>query len=229
MISKSFFSLIFLLSATVVSWLASGGIRAAHASQSLQVRVLDRHSGTAIPDAAVCLGTGANPSQFGVGRTDLTGAASFNDLLSDALLVTVSRQGFQGRAQRIESLTQSRVLLVKVVPGGGGPHCDAPTGEEEESLSSGLEIDGVSIRKAQSDPTGVLLSVVASAPANQVRISEHANFAGASWQAFQQPVLFNVGPGQARRDIYVQIRRYVESQGATIEVISPVKRVRYRP
>jgi hypothetical protein len=35
--------------------------------------------------------------------------------------------------------------------------------------------------------------------------------------------------GAGVRQIYVQVRRVVQSQGATIEVISPVERAEYRP
>lgn len=229
MISKQLFSgMIFVLKALVLG-LPLVGVSVAYGAGSLEVRVLDKQSGVAIENAAVCVGTGANPHQFGVRRTDHSGAAGFNDLLSDSLVVTVSKQGYQGREQRIESLKQARVLVLKVVAGGGGPHCDAPAVSAPEDVSSGLTIDAVSIRKDPGGSARILVSVRASGPANQVRISEQASFSGSQWRELQQPLSYELTAGEGVRHIYVQVRRYVESQGASIEVISPVERVRYRP
>jgi len=229
MITKHWFSGIAFVSAGIVCCLALVGTAAGYESDWLEVRVMDKENGRAIADAAVCLGTNANPSQFGARRTDDKGAVRFVDLLSDSLVVTVSGQGYKGRDQRLEMGNQARVVVLKLSPGGGGPRCDAPVASVPMDLSSGLSIDAVSIRK---DPGGlgrILVSVTASGPANQVRISEHADFSGSDWQELQLPVAYDLTNGKDAGQIYVQVRRHVQAQGASIEVISPVERVSYRP
>jgi hypothetical protein len=86
----------------------------------------------------------------------------------------------------------------------------------------------VSIRKDPGDSARILVSVRTSGPANQARISEQPDLAGADWQELQQPMPYELS-GAGVRQIYVQVRRVVQSQGATIEVISPVERAEYRP
>ena len=87
----------------------------------------------------------------------------------------------------------------------------------------------MSIRKDPGGSGRILVSVRASGPANQVRISEQPDFAGSDWQQLEQPVSYDLADAEGVRQIYVQVRRHVESQGASIEVISPVERVQYRP
>lgn len=229
MIKEHWFSGAGSVSAAIVLWLVTAGSASAYESDWLEVRVTDQQTGHAIVDAAVCLGTSANPDQFGARRTDDKGAVRFADLLSDSLLVTVSGQGYKGREQRVERGNQARVLVLKLTRGGGGPHCDAPLGSTPADQTPGLSIDGVSIRKDPGDSGRILLSVRTSGPANQVRISEVADFAGSDWQELQQPVSYQLAEGQGVRQIYVQVRRHAQAQGASIEVISPVEKVGYRP
>ncbi|UCE77400.1 MAG: carboxypeptidase regulatory-like domain-containing protein [Gammaproteobacteria bacterium] len=229
MITKQWFSGIAFVAGATVFCLAQVSVAAGFGANWLEVRVLDKQNGSAVAEAAVCVGTSANPHQFGARRSDASGAVRFEDLLSDSLVVTVSKKGYQGREQRVESLNQARVVVLKLAPGGGGPHCDAPAALAPVDVSSGLAIDGVSIRKDPGGSGRILVSVRASGPANQVRISEQPDFGGSDWQQLEQPVPYELTDAEGVRQIYVQVRRHVESQGASIEVISPVERVQYRP
>jgi hypothetical protein len=229
MINKNSLSGIIPVSAAMIVCLSLISTAGAYESNWLEVRVLDKNKGSAIVDAAVCVGTSANPHQFGAQRTGDSGVVRFDDLLSDSLVVTVAKQGYQGRAQRLESFSQARVVVMKVVPGGGGPKCDAPVASGPVDVSSGLAIEGVSIRKDPGGSARLLVSVTTAGPANQVRISEQADFTGSDWQELQQPVPYELSGAEGVKQIYVQVRRHVQSQGASIEVISPVERVRYRP
>jgi len=65
--------------------------------------------------------------------------------------------------------------------------------------------------------------------ANQIRIGEQADFSGAKWQSLQTPVAYQLSEGAAAKDLYIQVRRYAQVEGANIEVVSPVRRVKYRP
>lgn len=229
MTTKHRFSGIAFVSAGIFFSLAVVGVAAGYESDWLEVRVTDNESGRAIADAAVCLGTSANPNQFGARRTDDKGAVRFSDLLSDSLVVTVSGEGYKGRNQTVERGNQARVVILKLTPGGGGPRCDAPLASVPADLSPGLAIEGASIRQDPGDSGRILVSVRTSGPANQVRISERADFSGSDWQELRQPVTYDLTEGQGGRQIYVQVRRHVQAQGASIEVVSPIERVSYRP
>ncbi len=229
MATKKRFSGIALVAGSIVFCLGHLSMAAGSGADWLEVRVLDKQNGTVVADAAVCVGTSANPHQFGARRSDASGVVRFDDLLSDSLVVTVSRKGFQSREQRVESLNQTRVVVLKLAPGGGGPHCEAPAALAPLDTSSGLAIDGVSIRKDPGDSARILVSVRTSGPANQARISEQPDFAGSDWQELKQPMAYELSGTAGAGQIYVQVRRHVQSQGASIEVISPVERVVYRP
>lgn len=229
MTNKQWFSGTVLVWGAIVFCLPLTSTAAGYESDWLEVRVLDKHKGSALANAAVCVGTSANRHQFGARRTDDSGAVRFDDLLSDSLVVTVSKQGYQGREQRLESLNQTRVVILKIAPGGGGPHCDSPAASAPVDVSSGLAIDGVSIRRDPAGSGRILVSVRTSGPANQVRVSEQPDFSGSDWQELQQPVPYDLTDGESVKQIYVQVRRHAQSQGASLEVISPVEWVQYRP
>ena len=222
---------IFLMSSVIIA-LSAGGYSASAESQWLEVRVFDKQSGRAVADASVCLGTTARPNQFGAMRADDNGVVRFEDFaqIPAPLLATVSKQGFQGRQQLLEPLHQSRVLVVKIAPGGGGPECDAPADAAQADASSGLSIAriDVSADPAAGDSGKVLIGAVASGPVNQIRISEKANFDGAPWQAYQPAVAYELSEGKGLKQIHVQVRRISEAEGARIQVVSAPKKVQYR-
>ena len=116
-------------------------------SHWLEVRVFNKQSNRAVSGAAVCLGTTARPDQFGAGRSNEDGVVRFENLSQRPmpLLATVSKRGFQGRKQLLESLYQSRVLVMRIASGGGGPECDAPAEPLDNTTSSGLTVDRIDI------------------------------------------------------------------------------------
>lgn len=200
-------------------------------SHWLEVRVLNKQSDRAVSGAAVCLGTTARPDQFGARRSNEDGAVRFEDLsqMPVPLLATVSKQGFQGRTQLLEPLYQSRVLVMKIASGGGGPECNAPTEPLDNTSSSGLTVDRIALSadSGTGDSGNVLISVTVSGAANQIRISEQADFAGASWQVYQPEVVYALSQGKGVKQIHVQVRRVSEAKGARIEVVSPPKKAQY--
>ncbi|MCO6414366.1 MAG: carboxypeptidase regulatory-like domain-containing protein [Thiogranum sp.] len=201
----------------------------AGAPRSLEVHVLNRQSGEVIAGAAVCVGTAAKLDQFGARRTNSDGIARFEDIPPNALLITASKRGVQGAQQFLEPVAQNRVVIVKVASGGGGPECNAPAAEPMATSGAGLKIERVTVSDAPAGGSaGVLLSLKVSGKANEVRASETSDFAGADWQAFRSPLPFTVSPGKGEKQLYVQVRHHVQAEGAVIEVVSPVERVRYR-
>ncbi len=200
-------------------------------SMALTVQVLDRTAGEAIQGASVCLGTRANPEQLGAKRTAADGMVRFDKALPDQVLVTVTKSGFKGNRQVLETASTNQMLVLKLASGGGGPQCSAPATQSNGQDSGGLRIVEVDVAKQVS--TGaedhVLVSVNVEGKANQIRISESADMSEAEWQALRTPIAYRLGGNSGARDIYLQVRRYAQAEGAKIEVISPVWKFRYLP
>lgn len=218
-----------LLGAALLSSITLSAGAAPLSSNWLEVHLLDKQDGKPLANAAVCVGTRARLDQFGAGRTDRRGVVRFEDIRPSTLVVTTSDRGYQGRQQVLEPLYQSHVLVVKLTTGGGGPVCDAPRAVSAGSAAS-LTVDAVRVRADINAPapTGVLVSARVSGPANQIRISEQADFEGAGWQPYKPSVAFVLSAGRGGKQLYVQVRRVSQAQGASIEVVSPVKKVPYR-
>lgn len=198
----------------------------------LEVHVLDKQTGNPVKEAAVCLGTTARPDQFGARRSDSAGVVRFEDLTQRpvAMLTTISKTGYQGRQQLLEPLYQSRILIIKVVSGGGGPQCDAPLAPTKEGDESALIIKHIAVKpdSAANESGQVLVSVRVSGDANQIRISEQADFTAASWQALAPAVGFKTSEGKGVKQIHVQVRRQAKTKGASIEVMSRPAKTTYR-
>jgi len=201
-------------------------------SHWLEVRVFSKQSDRAVSGAAVCLGTTARPDQFGAGRSNEDGVVRFENLSQRPvpLLATVSKQGFQGRKQLLEPLHQSRVLVLRIASGGGGPECEAALEPQDNTGSSGLTLDRIDISadSGTGESGKVLISTAASGPVNQIRISEKADFSGASWQPYQPAVAYTLSQGKGLKQVHVQVRRFSEVEGASIEVVSPPKKAGHR-
>ncbi len=198
----------------------------------IEVHVLDRQAGNPVSAAAVCLGTTARPDQFGARRSDKKGVVRFENLSQRPvpMLATVSKSGYQGRQQLLEPLQQSRILIIKIVSGGGGPQCDAPLVPAEGDADSGLTIKHITIKpgSAAGGSGQVLVSVQVSGDANQIRISEQADFTGAPWQALVPTVAYTTSQGKGVKQIYVQVRRHARTKGASIELTSRPSKTTYR-
>jgi len=201
-------------------------------SNWLEVRVVDGQSGSPVGQVAVCLGTAARADQFGARRAAADGTVRFSGLPVNRMVLTASRRGYQGRQQGVEPLSGNRVIVLKLVPGGGGPVCQATenSGEPEQASSGELEITGVRVGtdKTASSGAQVRVTVDVSGQANQIRIAESADFAGAAWQALKPQNPYTVSQGKGVKQLYIQVRRQVKSRGASIEVLSPTRVVRYR-
>ncbi len=219
-----------LLTAVLTGMLGVAAQAASLEPSWLEVHLVSTQTGKPVPNAAACLGTSARSDQFGAKRADNGGVVRFEDIQPHALVLTVSGQGFQGRQQVLEPLYESRVLVVALVSGGGGPVCDAPPAVADADMRSGLTLDNVRVGAdvSSSNGAGVLVSTRASGPVNQIRISEQADFRDADWQPYKTVVPVTLSAGAGVKQLYVQVRRATEAQGASIEVVSPVKKVSYQ-
>ncbi|MDT8386178.1 MAG: hypothetical protein RQ736_01585 [Thiogranum sp.] len=198
---------------------------------ALTVQVLGGSTGDAIENASVCLGTSANPEQLGAKRTAIDGMARFDITLPDQVLITVAKPGFKGSRQLLQTGSPNQMLVLKLASGGGGPQCSAPATQSNRQDSGGLNIVDIDVAKPASTGTAdhVLVSVAVEGKANQIRISGSADMSETEWQALRNPIAYQLDGSSGPREIYIQVRRYAQTEGANIEIISPVRSFRYFP
>jgi hypothetical protein len=212
-------------------WLLTArGWWTAYGSRWLEVRVVDKQSGSPIGQAAVCLGTSARPDQFGARRAAADGVVRFDDLPVNSMMLTASKRGYRGKQQRVEPLSGNRVIVLSLARGGGGPVCAAAAADEPPQVTGELEITDVRITADSASSSGnrVVVKTGVSGEADQVRIAESADFAGSEWMDLKAENYYTLSPGKGVKQLYIQVRRRVKTKGASIEALSPVKVVPYR-
>ncbi len=189
-----------------------------------KVQVLQRGTDRPVAGAAACLGTPANERQFGVQLTGPDGTASFAEVPTSPLLLTVSGAGHHGFQVSLAAQTFDRLLVVSIADGRGGPRCAPP--EETSALGAvtNLRVTALRVRNdagAQGGRTVVLQPTVRGEP-NQYRVSEHPDFAGAEWRPYEGAPHYALSPGEGRKMLYFQVRRYSEIDGASLQSLSNV-------
>lgn len=199
-----------------IAWMATEA-----GAANLSVQVLERGSGTPVADAAVCLGTGADPDQLGALRTNSEGAVLYEDILDTALVLTVSKDGFRGERRGIPGMSTDRVTTVLLSRGGLGPQCDAPsaTAAELELRAQEFRLDGGA---AVTRDRQVRLDFRTGGEATDYRVSEAQDFAGATWQSLSGKRTFLLSPGAGEKRVYLQLRKYREAEGLRLETFSDV-------
>lgn len=190
------------------------------ANAALDVLVIEARQGTPVANAAVCLGTAADPVQFGAARTDTLGRASFENLPRYGVQATVSAQGFQGRRQPLNSRQNHRLTKIALLRGGLGPECLAPalaSKRETAEQPSSVSIEQLQIRQVGSQLQ--LHAKTAGAP-NQIRVGSAAAFDQAEWQALQMPLKIKRPPQGG--PLLVQVRRATQKDGILLSVESAI-------
>jgi hypothetical protein len=211
---------------TLLMFLLAGLVLTGFAQASeLKVRVFERGGNRPLAGVSVCLGTSANPLQFGSDQTDAKGYAKFADIPHAPLLITASKSGYQGEQQSLVTSSIPRLMVLSLAPGGGGAHC-APVGERTVESTNSLEVTGFGIDNgaAVSTDRQVHLDYRVSGHPNEYRTSEDPNFSGAQWQPFSNQAVFMLSPGDGKKTVYFQVRRYSKINGADIQTLSPVVR-----
>lgn len=211
---------------TLLAFLLAGLILAGFAQASdLRVRVFERGGNHPLAGVSVCLGTPANPTQFGSDQTDAKGYAQFADIPRAPLLITASKSGYQGEQQSLVISSIPRLMVLSLAPGGGGARCATGNAHAVESPGS-LQITGFRIDNgaAASIDRQVRLDYRVSGRPNEYRASESPDFSGAPWQPYSNQAVFTLSPGDGRKTVYFQVRRYSKINGADIQTLSPVVR-----
>lgn len=205
-------------------WLAAPltALWAAGTGANLDVQVMDSSTGAALSQTAVCLGTAAAASQLGSRVTDERGLVRFRSVPSSPLQVTVSRPGYQAEKRALEPLFDDRMLVLKLTSGWDkGPACTGVSATADSD--NGLKITRLDLAVTAQKSAAVQIRTQVQGDAGQIRVSSLPDFSDTGWQPYKTAI--NYTPGSARQ-LYVQVRRYTEIQGATLQSLSPVATVR---
>jgi hypothetical protein len=192
-------------------------------ASELRVRVFERGGKQPLAGVSVCLGTSANPVQFGTDQTDSGGYAVFTDVPRAPLLITASKSGYQGYQQSLVTSMIPRLLVMSLPAGGGGAVC-TPVGDHAASSTDGLLISEFSINAgAASVPDReVHLDYRASGHPSEYRAGEDRDISTAPWQRYSARPVFVLSPGNGKKTVYFQVRRYSKIDGADIQTLSPI-------
>ncbi len=200
------------------------GLVVAHSTwaANLTVQVRERGNGRAIEGAAVCLGTGADRSQFGAVRTDSDGSVVFEDILDAPLVLTVSKAEFRGERRYLEGIHFDTILTVLLPRGGLGPKCDAPAAGGGEGTVLRVGHFRIAGGATQTRQRRVELNFAADGAATDYRVSELQDFADAQWQRMKTNPTYTLSAGPGRKQLFLQLRKYHNTEGLTLETRSNV-------
>ena len=189
---------------------------------SLEVQVLEKTTGHPIGGASVCLGTPVEPMQLGGHRTPVNGRVSFRDLPAAALTLVVADPDHRAERRTIVTSQDHHEVTLLLARGQGSSwSCNVPAPRPEPSGSamriSGFRInDGAPTTKQRQ----VRLDFRVPEGANSYRASESAGFAGTDWQPLSGRPRFELSPSAGKKTIFLQVRRYRQVQGASLETRS---------
>lgn len=188
----------------------------------LRVRVFERGGNVPLAGVAVCLGTQARLDQFGATRTDTSGYAEFDSVPGAKLLVTASMAGFMSEQEPLVTSNTSRMLVLSLAAGGGGPRC-LPVAVESTPSAAALRVVRFVINDGAAVTTGrgVTLDGKTSGVPTQYRASEHEDFRDAEWIDFKASPGFMLSPGPGKKTVYYQVRRRTTLNGAVLETVTP--------
>lgn len=212
----------------VARWVGIGlvilvGAGAPLRAAEVTVRVFERAGGTPVGGAAVCLGTAADPGQFAQARSDDAGEVRVDAVPNATLVVTVSRDGYRGERRRLPASGSNRQVVLSLVPGGGGPRCEAggaPPSRDPDS-SPELRLHGL---RAEVEGRGagqwqVRVTPRMSGTATEFRLGWDQELAGAEWQPYGPgpAVTASLPPPPGPALLHFQLRRQVTVAGADLE------------
>jgi hypothetical protein len=192
-------------------------------SRARAQNLIDRFGRQPLAGVSVCLGTSANLVQFGSDQTDGEGYAVFPDIPRAPLLITASKTGDKGEQQSLVTSTIPRLLVMSLPTGGGGVVCRS-VGDRVAANTGGLQISDFSIDMgaAASSDSQVHLDQRVSGRPNEYRASEDPNISTAPWQPYSAQPVFVLSPGDGKKTVYFQVRRYSKINGADIQTLSPI-------
>ena len=204
--------------------MASLGVHSVFAAD-IRVHVVDRDLSTPLKGASVCLGTPANPVQFGGQFTAENGYAVFDSVPETPLLLTVSRADYTGY-QRSQSAKRFDITLrVEMVSGGLGPQCELGDSRRISNTSDvALTVSSFTLNagKSTTRKRTVNLNASVSGTPTHYRVAEHWSFDDAEWQEYTVGPQFTLSEGAGQKKVYFQVRKLSGTSGAQLESLSGI-------
>ncbi|NIP48079.1 MAG: hypothetical protein GWN21_18865 [Gammaproteobacteria bacterium] len=201
-------------------------------AEQVTVQISKRGAGKPVEAAAVCLGTPANPSQFGAQLADENGVVQFDKVhILAPLVLTVSKSGYQGRQVALGTAQHNRGVLLTLASGGGGPECaeavallqPVPSAEPRSPrFKPGIENFRINGGEAATESPRVTLNYTLTGEASHYRVSERSDFAAVEWQPITPEVRYDLAGGSGSRTVYFQVGKLMSAEGAEIEILSNV-------
>lgn len=196
------------------------------------VQVSKRRAGDPVHAAAVCLGTPANPAQFGAMLADDKGIAQFDKVHTRTdLVLTVSKSGFKGRRVSLGRDPRNRGVLLTLASGGGGPECTKGTAliEQAPTMPSPTAHFTPDIEEFQingGEPTTrsarVTLNYVLKGEASHYRASDRSDFKSAQWRPLESDPRLELAGDPGPKTVYFQVGKFTSAEGAEIEILSNI-------
>lgn len=198
----------------------------------ITVQVSKRRAGDPVADAAVCLGTPANPAQFGAMLADAKGMARFDKVHTRAdLVLTVSKSGYQGRQVALGRDSRNRGVLLTLSSGGGGPTCwkalelALPTQlmtRPATHIAPGIKEFRINRGEQTTHSARVTLDFVLTGEASHYRASDRSDFRSAQWLPLEPDLRLDLSGDAGLKTVYFQVGKLTSTEGAEIEILSNV-------
>jgi len=194
----------------------------------IEVTVLEKTTGRALRGASVCLGTPADPIQLGGELSAGNGSVLFRDVPSAPLLLIVSKNGFVTQRLPISGAPGDSGKVILLGKGPQGPlSCRLPAFQpttDQPGTDLGTPSLAINGGARSTHQRRVRLDIATPSDANQFRASESADLSGAQWLPLNGSPSFQLSPGPGLKRVYIQLRRYREIRGATLETRSGTAR-----
>ncbi len=201
----------------------------AHAAK-LGVRVLDANSGLPVANAAVCIGTGADPDKYGTAVTSYDGMALYEDIPEKPVLITVSKSNFRGIALQAPLNGSNVIKDVLVTEGLSSKKCRAmkmvslKPGITNGKTSTNWPLKLNALSYFPSGDDGLSFLAYVQGKPTHYRVSTDKSFDGADWKVYSDVLHFApTGRDRGKSKLYFQLKKQVLVDGGSIEAVSDVR------
>ncbi len=190
---------------------------------NITVRVVDAQTLEPVSGAAVCLGLKGQPQAFGALRTDAAGEVMYGDTPHRNFILSVAGNGSGSYAREQTPRNFDIIYYVALDKREFSTDCLAPVKHNLGQGKSALDLLSIDV-KSHSHHAGTVdvATRVSGVEPTHIRVSTSADFKGSSWKAYRHVTRHDINR-VAAKDLYVQVKRLLDSDGNTIEAVSTTR------